>query len=208
MDFQYYNDPLPHIIIDNFYTPEELKDVWLELDFLTHPSKLLTPDLSGSAFVMDDQGNKVFKKKNKALFLDALYTYRDISNILRHNQKTWEDKFTQKCADANYLFNYLRTCNSDTTLVSYYEEGDNYAAHSDVGAITKLIWLYKEPKQFQGGELSFADFNHTIELKNNRMLMFPACVHHAVSAIKMNEGYTPFGGNGRYVITNFASFKS
>lgn len=207
MDFKFYNDPVPHIIIDDFYSPEELKDIWLELDFLTHPRKLLTPDLSGSAFTMVN-GQKVFKKKNKALFLDGLYGTRDISNILFHSKKVWDNDFTQKCADAHYLFNYLRTCNSDTTLVSYYEEDDNYASHSDVGAITLLTWLYKEPKQFTGGELSFADFNYPIELKSNRMLLFPACVHHEVSAVKMNEGVAPYSGFGRYVITNFASFKS
>lgn len=206
MDFQFYADPVPHIIIDNFYTPEELKDVWLELDFLTNPRKLLTPDLSGSAFTMVD-GQKVFKKTNKALFLDVLYTFRDISNILHHNKKVWKDEFTKRCTDAHYIFNYLRMCNSDTTLVSYYEGGDHYDAHADVGAITMLTWLYKEPKQFTGGELSFADFNYPIELKNNRMLLFPACVHHEVSAVTMNPSIVPFTGFGRYVITTFASFK-
>lgn len=209
MDFKVFTDPVPHIIIDDFYTPEELKDIWLELDFLTHPRKLLTPDLSGSAFTLDEKGQKVFKKKNKALFLDALFTTREVSNILHYStKKVWTDEFTKKCADAHYLFNYLRTCNSDTTLVSYYEDNDNYAPHSDVGAVTLLTWLYKEPKAFTGGELSFADFNYPIELKNNRMLMFPACVHHDVSAVKMNEGVEPFTGYGRYVITNFASYKS
>ena len=34
-------DPFPHVIIDNFYNEEELKLIWQELDFYTHPNKLV-----------------------------------------------------------------------------------------------------------------------------------------------------------------------
>ena len=40
-----------------------------------------------------------------------------------------------------------RETNSDTSFVSYYEEGDSFKPHFDVFQFTALIWLYKEPKQ-------------------------------------------------------------
>jgi len=33
--------PFPHMIIDNFYTEEELELIWEELKFYTKPGKLL-----------------------------------------------------------------------------------------------------------------------------------------------------------------------
>ena len=36
-----YPDPFPHIIVKNFYNPDELDLIWEELDFYTRPGKFL-----------------------------------------------------------------------------------------------------------------------------------------------------------------------
>jgi len=207
MDFKYFADPIPHIIIDDFYTPLELKEIWLELDFLTHSRKLLTPEATGAAFSLNDKGEKIYKKNNSGLFLDGLYANRDISNILFHTRKLFDKDFLQKCQDQNFIFKYLMQANADFTLLSYYEDGALYEAHHDKCVITALSWLYKEPRQFTGGDLNFVDHNYKIPIKNNRVLIFPGVAEHSVDPVKMNPGIAPMSGFGRYVITNFTSFR-
>jgi hypothetical protein len=208
MDFQYSEKPVPHIILDNVFDETELKEIWQELDFLTYSRKLLSPEVTGSAFELSATGEKLYKKQNSALFLDAMYYNRTLSNIIHHTRKFFGKAFLQQCADQNFIFKYLQESNMDTTLLSYYENNDHYDAHHDKSAMTILTWLYKEPKAFTGGELSFSDYNYTIPLVNNRSLIFPGVTNHAVNAVLMNEGVEPMKGFGRYVITNFALFRA
>ena len=61
--------PFPHLIIDNFYNPEELELIWEELNFYTKPGKLLEAK---------DYGGVVGYTNAKALMLDSVY--KDYSN--------------------------------------------------------------------------------------------------------------------------------
>ena len=71
--------------------------------------------------------------------------------------------------------------NRDTSFISYYEDADNFKPHFDVFQFTALIWLYKEPRDFEGGDLILHDFeNKKIELKNNRLVFFPSYYLHSV----------------------------
>ena len=36
-----FKEPFPHLIIEDFYNPEELDLIWEELNFYTKPGKLL-----------------------------------------------------------------------------------------------------------------------------------------------------------------------
>ena len=75
-------------------------------------------------------------------------------------------------------------------------------------------WLYKEPKGFYGGDFILnpkeTDLSNemyptkTIELKNNRSVIFPGMILHGVTPVKMNKQFanTKFDV-GRFTITNF-----
>lgn len=207
MDFKYFADPLPHIIIDDFYDETALKEIWQELDFLTYSRKLMTPESTGAAFALNEKGERVYKKNNLGLFIDGLYANRDLSNILFHTRKLFDKDFLEKCQQQNFIFKYLMQANADFTLLSYYEDGATYESHHDKAVITMLSWLYKEPKQFTGGDLTFTDHGYTIPIKNNRVLIFPGVAEHAVDPVVMNPGVPKMAGFGRYVITNFTTFR-
>ena len=70
-----YETPFPHLIYHNFYSNDELKLIWEELDFYTKPDKLL--DAKEYLGVVD-------KTNAKAIYLDVVYgkKYRKLSNIL------------------------------------------------------------------------------------------------------------------------------
>ena len=56
-------------------------------------------------------------------------------------------------------------------LVSHYEGGDHYKPHPDESIGSMVIWLYKEPKQFTGGEFIFTDYPDVEFLLNQILLL-------------------------------------
>jgi len=189
--FQFFTEPVPHCVVRNYYTPEELALIWSELDFLN--GKLYPPDQTGSAVGADGKP----KKKNKGAFLDDLYSKRELSNILQLNRKIGRQEITGQILGKNWFYNYLRPSDrlKDRTLVSYYEDGDYYEPHTDSAMVTAISYHWKEPKSFEGGDLYFG--NYKVPIENNSLLIFPSCTEHEVKRVT---------GQGRYAITQFLSF--
>jgi hypothetical protein len=201
-NIQYFGDnnkkPLV-VVIENFYSEEELKLIWRELKFLTNQNKLLPGAITGSA--KDEFGNK---KTNWGLFLDAVYANRNISDILTLNRKLFNEDFVSNLIKLNPIFRILETCNNDTTLLSYYQNGDNYFSHTDLSALTSLYYFFKEPKKFVGGDLIFNDFNLKITPKNNMLIIFPGCYRHEVTKVEMDNN--DFDSSGRYCLSQFLNY--
>jgi Rps23 Pro-64 3,4-dihydroxylase Tpa1-like proline 4-hydroxylase len=65
-----------------------------------------------------------------------------------------------------------------------------------------LCWFFREPKQFTGGGLTFTEPNYKINLKHNRMVMFPSYMMHEVEPVKFDKQPKDMG-YGRYTITHF-----
>lgn len=195
MQLEILTEPFPHAIVRNFYTEQELSDIWTELKFLSVNNKLLPPEETGTATF-----NSMPTKNNYGIYLDKTYTDRKVSDILTHSRKLFSPILIDEMVKSHWVFNYLKECNIDTTLLSYYENGGYYKPHVDYCTLTALTHLYNEPKCFSGGDLSFPQFNYNCGLENNRMILFPSVLHHEVSEIKMHE-YIKFGG--RYTISQF-----
>lgn len=187
-----------YLRIDNFYDDNELALIWEELKFLTYSHKLNPPEKTG-------QTNPLMKK-NRGLFLDDIYSDRNISNILKVNRKIFTKDVMKQYNDLSEMHENIFNCNQDSTLISYYENAGYYKSHSDTAVITALTWLFKEPKQFEGGDLIFTKFDEKIEVTNNTLIMFPSHFKHEVTAISM-QGYEPFSGNGRYCMSQFINVK-
>lgn len=105
-------EPFEYIIIDETYTKDELKLIFLELDFWSLSKNLMGPDQTGTARWNDGTA----KKKNTGVFLDDVYTNRNFSNILKLNRKIYKIETNQP----SVIVNFLKQSNYDTTLVSYY----------------------------------------------------------------------------------------
>jgi hypothetical protein len=199
MDIHSIIEPFPHVIITDFYDDNELRLIWQELDFLTYAKKLNPPSRTGQPDNM--------MKQNKGLFLDDIYSDRRFSNILQVNRKLFTLPIMKAYADTHYLNENVFNCNSDHTLISYYESSDYYKAHSDLAVVTAVTYFFREPKMFEGGNISFPQFNTTVEIKNNMTIIFPSILKHEVSAIKMSPEAGKFNGYGRYCMSQFLSIK-
>lgn len=190
------------IVIDNWYNKEELEAVWKELDFhgqtqnLPRANENLT--ITG---VTQDMSGYVSQAECYRIYLDGFYTpqKRNISPILNGTKKFVNKEMFKKIAKIRMGRQFPET-NGDSSMISYYEEGDHFLSHFDVFQFTAIIWLYKEPKGFEGGDLIFDDWDKRVEIKNNRMVFFPSYYLHKVDKIKMK---TKEKFMGRYAITHF-----
>lgn len=185
-------EPFPHLIIEDFYSQDELKLIWQELDFLTSANKLIPANLDGST------------KNSNALSLSLDNVYKDLrySNIHFLNQKILSPEIKDAFLSLNEFFGHISMINNMFIKLKYYENGHNYHKHTDKARFTAINYLYKEPKKFEGGDLYFNDHNYKVELKNNMFILFMGCLPHSVTPIQLNEN-AYITGNGKYSITNF-----
>lgn len=198
-NFTYFEDKSPPlVIVENFYDENELDLIWRELNFLTSQDKLLEPEETGSA----TENGKILKR-NKGIFLDVAYGIRKVSDILTINRKLFNMDFCDKLVKINPLFRTLKTSNYDSTLISYYENEGMYNKHTDTSTLTAVTYFFKEPKKFFGGDIIFNDYNIQVRIKNNMLIIFPSCLFHEVTEIKMEKNN--FDGFGRYCMTQFIS---
>ena len=192
---------LTPIVIDNWYSKEELDNIFLELDYYQKTAPIKSAQ---------DYCAETLDKKPKA---KALRMYpssfwkpeqRDMSFILRYQKKFREPTFHRKIESISNIYDLFWQTNQDFTMISYYNKSDYYKKHNDLVKYTALIWVYKEPKQFKGGDLIFNDLNKTIECKNNRLVLFPGFLYHEVTKISSNKKIKD--GYGRYCITHFYNY--
>jgi hypothetical protein len=189
-----------YLVIDDFFDEGELKNIFLELDFLTREDIMIAPEYSNGA---RDPQTKTLLKKNNVIFLDDIYQKRETSNILNNFEKIYSEEVIDIIDDLPNEFKYFNFVGHDRTFISYYEDSDYYKPHIDHAILTCLYWCNKTPQLFEGGNLTLGDEKTEIKYKNNRLVIFPSHNLHSVDTIKMIQNNTPFSTFGRYCITKF-----
>jgi hypothetical protein len=58
-----------------------------------------------------------------------------------------------------------------------------------------------------GGEFIFTDHKEEVSVENNCLIMFPSCIHHEVTPVKMINEVKPLSGYGRYTVSQFFSMR-
>ena len=190
----------PIFVKDDFFTPEEEQTIWEGLDTL-HQLNLFT-DPSKTAAARDLEGNIL--KQNKGCFLDKLCNLNiEIRNLHSTVQKVFQSAAAEYASLDFWTYPIVETSRNGT-LVSYYENEDHYLEHRDKCFFTVLIWFYRKPKAFKGGNLFLHDLNEEIEVKHNRLTIIPSQALHSVSAVKLPKKYLG-KRKGRYCISMFLS---
>lgn len=191
--------PFPHVIIEDFYTKDELFLIWQEFNFLISKNK--TYQDYGTALREDGS----LKASGIKVSLDDIYNDRNASNILTINRKIFDQELLNIIASLHPLMGGIKRCNKDGTFIRYYDEDDQYHPHFDVARFTAISYFYKEPKAFKGGDLFFNEFDYTIPIKNNSVVIFMGCaIEHASTKITLNEGAPEF--SGKYSMVQFMDY--
>ena len=192
-----YSDPFPHLIVKNMYSEGELELIWEELIFLSKPHKFLQYD---SNTATNEDG--ILQSNSKSLNLDTIYSDRSISNILTVNRKLFDEGILRKFSNISPMCRSILQQNNDITKIRYYENNDEYLPHIDAYNYTAITFFFKAPKSFEGGELTFPEFDYTFECNNNHVIIFPSCITHAANKIRMDNN-TLSSSRGRYSMMQF-----
>ena len=190
----------PYLMIDNFYSKKEQKLIWEELTF--HKNNFKVDHKRSGDGVARDKNNKPLANATR-LYLDDTYrNNRQDSNILNLYKKIISDEVKEAYRHTTPSWRLFEITNQDNSQVSYYENEGDYKEHYDKFMHTCLIWFYKEPKRFTGGDLTFTQSKKIVECKHNRMILFPSYYLHAVDEVSMEYKYRG-KGLGRYCLTHF-----
>ena len=194
------NPTFPFIVIDDWYTPNEEKAVWKELDFYSTTPKKHISRAENTVVARNEDGSS--RSKAYRFYIEEIYHNRDYSPIINYTYKFRTEEFKNLISYCPPFSRSYMSSNFDTALISYYEESDHYRPHHDTFQWTALIWMAKEPISFNGGDLIFPEFDTEIKFKNNRLVIFPSCYLHAVPSVKFKQ-QPKKEGMGRFTITHF-----
>jgi len=195
------NPTFPFVVIDNWFTPNEQKAVWKELDFFSATPKEQIARAENTIVARDPDGTA--KSNAYRFYIENFYKQREVSPIINCMYKQQSPEFHKIIEDncMPYARSFLSS-NADSSLLSYYEENDHYKPHHDTFAWTCLIWMVREPRLFNGGDFKLNEPDIEVKLKNNRAVFFPCCYLHSVSPVKFHTQPKEIG-YGRYTITHF-----
>ena len=185
--------PVEYLIVDDVYTAYELEAMWKEI-------KTLQPQLKGeseTSSAKDADGNLL--KRNKSILINNCYKNIQESSILMINHRVFNPEITKAISELHPSYNCINFSNRSTTLLNYYDENNEYKPHFDMFMFTYLTFLVPDNKEYTGGDFLLSDFNHVIEQKNNRVVVFPSGINHQVTPVKLN---TP-ESQGRFSLAQF-----
>lgn len=203
MEFNYIAEGIDAVVIDNFYTEDQLSEIRSELKFLTKPS-IMSEDRDKLEAGVDIDGNFVTTKAG--VWVDHIFRDWNHSALISHPMTNFAKQEVQdKIISYNSLYSLLYHCNVRNHLLSYYENAGYYSKHVDAAVFTVLSYFYNEPKQFSGGDITLHNRDNTkkanVEIKNNRVIIIPSCTMHEVEKIEMTS--KKLSGEGRYCCAIF-----
>ena len=180
-----YNEPTPHIILDDVYSDADMQTMLDEMRGLRSAFK--PPEETGSARGEDRRPLKT----NHGLYLEDNHSD---SVILKLNRRAF-DRVTFVALQS--LFPQVKLDNwYSNTLINYYDDGQEYKPHVDTSTFTFITFFERE---HDGGDFVFADYNYTVEQRPNRIVVFEGKVKHAVTPIR----FTDKTKEGRYSMAQF-----
>ena len=195
-------DPLGYVTIDDTFAPRELEFIWSAIDHIQAQGLFQSPEHTGSAI---DPRTGQLVKKNRSIFLADLDTEHQQPDIRSLTATLWTNReITQALTAINPTLSIWRNLNYSTHLLSYYESGESYPAHRDRSVFTILTWLYKEPKQWQGGEFELTGYQRRFTVQNNQSIIIPGSFLHQADPVSM---MTSEPGQGRYCLAQFGYVK-
>jgi hypothetical protein len=204
MEFNYIADGIDAVVIDNFYTEEQLKEIMLELKWLTKPSVMVDESKLKAA----KTNGEILTSKN-GIFLEEVFKNWKHSALISSGMKQLAlPELKDNLLNFNTMFKSIFDCNTRSHLVSYYENSQYYKPHKDAFYFTILNYFFIEPKQFDGGELVAYSCNSnkeaTIEPKHNRAVIIQGSTMHQAKEIKTKFDQK-LSGHGRYCNAIFLS---
>ena len=202
MEFNFIADGIDAVIIDNFYSESQLKEIYTQLSSMTN-SSIMYADKDKLEAAVDLEGNFVTTKYGVWFNDPAL-------PLIKYSVENFSKKSIQhKLIEFNSMYRMLFYMNRRSHLLSYYENAGYYSKHVDASVFTILNYFHQEPKNFTGGDIVLHSHDMSkkamIETKNNRVVIIPSCTLHEVTPIQMTS--KRLDGSGRYCCSIFTAIE-
>jgi len=166
--------------IEEYLSPQELKEVCLEIDLITKNNLLGSELMAGAS---------LFNKKSLAVNKPSIF-FEELYGSLRAPESyfgKYFDKFVFHPEfddfEATLGGSFLYTITTWSILFAQYNQDGFYRAHRDGAKLTLLFWYTENPNELQGGDLFFPDINHTVVFKSNKAVIFPSFMFHEVTPV-------------------------
>lgn len=193
--------PQKHIVVDDFFDPEEQARALDEIRSLARHARAGAVLRDGAA--VDNRA----LKRNCNVWLDDVWAgKRHRSTILRLFDERFRSAEIRRAMrrTGDLLFEYATYANADCTLLSAYDVGDYYGDHHDeYPSIAANLMLCSSPKRFSGGDLYLGD-DHAfdgarrtvrfgrIAFRSGRLVVFPCRARHRVGVVEATTATLPF----------------
>ena len=207
MEINYYKEPFPHYVIDDFLNPRAAKQVLQECIDLepfygqakivsdakeaSHPKECKECEINFDHF-------RNTMRDNRIVMLDHIYKKkRKNSYTLQHLHSTIiSDQFKKFAEHSEHIFPILNFVNSSESMVSRYGKCDFYGWHHDSSPPTKeyrvvtiSYYINKEPLAFDGGSLLLlypdgVKYKEVVP-KHNRAVIFTGEQDHSVQYVNL-----------------------
>lgn len=180
-------DPFPHLILEDVFTPEELLNVHREIDFLEETNLTLSARTSVKERGWPD-GRLVDKSKFSTIHIPEVYQSWQNSTICRKVRELTDQGlfFVFSNVDPRAIEFCLSYKFTELSKINFFRPGDKYDSHRDNSDFTSLIYLYREPKQFQGGLLNFPDYDYSYNCDENSLILFAGYHRHEVTKVSLS----------------------
>ena len=176
---------VPYAVFDDVILENILPLAWDELDYIDR-FVTMSPVEGGTAY--DSSGKAL--KSNNSLWMHTFYNNRKYSPIVNSLDNLFCDSVIDTLFEFNSVYTYLPSICVFNPLLSRYVDGDYYEPHTDKAFYTLCLHMWREPKEFEGGEFYFELPNgdiEEVETKPNRAILFPSCYRHSVTPVKYNS---------------------
>lgn len=186
MQINYFNKPVPHLVIDNFLGPGRNKHLLDMISMIEH--RMIDAEIIDHGVRKTDLGFR----KNLNLWLDT-FDYDTLGIMSIFTEKFFHPAVEQAVADIPELSHVSGAQSRNHNMVlSRYHATDFYKWHTDGGGhATWNYFCYQTPKQFVGGDFELSNGLYqqersettTIECVNDRLVIFPAKYQHCVTPV-------------------------
>lgn len=176
-----------YLRILDLYSDNELEEIWKEVLHLNHVMDTMPNTwMNSSGRAQTQDGNS--KMSGNGLYLDAIYTDRASSAILKHNRKLFSDDISERMGESHPANKIPYLCiNKDVTVLNRYLDSQEYLPHYDTAAFTAITVLLHKPEKIDGGEFYFSDYDTSFGCINNSCVVFPSWVEHSVNTLVCSE---------------------
>lgn len=200
MQVKVLEQPIKHIVIENFLSKDELLKSYNEI-------LRMKEGFQEGEWYHHEEGLVVDHSRKKCLNLDPYLYFKDMEKesflITEVIPKLWDQKLREiyDGCGTDSVFSYLNDTNVDFALLTSYRDGDYYHWHKDIGVTTANIMIGDPDIDYEGGEFElcnvareahqekmFGDEFESVsyDFVPGRVVIFPARFRHRVKEVKVN----------------------